>query len=332
MLRLSVLDQTPVAEEGTAAGAVGASVELAQALDVLGFTRLWVAEHHHSPGFAGSAPEILAAVLLGRTRHLRIGTGGVLLPRYDPVKVAEVFKVLAAVYPGRIDLGLGRAGGPAQRFPEQVAQVLAYLGGAGGDAHEAVMPSGVVPPQVWLLGAGTRSAQLAGALGTSFAFAHFLAPAPGGAAFAAYRQALAAGPVADGGGQGVLAVRAVTADTAAKATQLADAMLLWRARKDLGEDRPLPSAATVRAHRWSSRERERAAVHRPSVLHGTPEQVHAAISELAAAHGVREVVVNTLTHDPADRLRSYQLLAEAFALRPPATVADAARVVTAGAA
>ncbi|MEU7278390.1 MsnO8 family LLM class oxidoreductase [Streptomyces sp. NPDC045431] len=327
-LRLSVLDQSPVGEGFTHSDALRASVELAERADALGFTRYWVAEHHHSPGFAGTAPEILAGTLLSRTTRMRIGTGGVLLPRYEAVKVAEVFSVLASLHPGRVDLGLGRAGGPAQGFPQQVREVSRLLGlgegrgEAGGQAREAgplppLVSAPDVPPRLWLLGAGTRSAVLAGELGASFAFAHFLAPEPGVAALEGYRQGLAASAAASAGGpaeKGVLAVRAVVADTREQADGLALSLLLWRSRKDLGEDRPLPSPAEARRHRWSGAEADRAAVNSQALVYGTPEQVREELERLAAAHGVDEIVVNTLTQDPADRVRSYELLAQAFAL------------------
>lgn len=316
-LHLSILDQTPIGEGSTPADALRASVALAEAADLLGYTRYWAAEHHHSPGFAGTAPEILAGALLARTRHMRIGTGGVLLPRYEALKVAEVFAVLAALYPGRVDLGIGRAGGPAHNFEGQLDEVRLRLGltssGLPGPGSGQVVP---VPPQMWLLGAGSRSAQLAGRLGTAFAFAHFLFPAPARAALEAYRAAYAASPGRPAA-QGVLAVRVVTADTAAKAEELAASVVLWRSRKDLGEDLPLPSASTTRNHRWTGQESQRARSNGRVLVSGAPEQVREQLTRLAADHGVDELVVNTLTHDPADRLRSYQLLAELFELPAP---------------
>ncbi|MFJ8589460.1 MsnO8 family LLM class oxidoreductase [Streptomyces sp. NPDC093595] len=319
-VRLSVLDQSPVGEGFTHSDALRASVELAERADALGFTRYWVAEHHHSPGFAGTAPEILAGTLLSRTRRMRIGTGGVLLPRYEPLKVAEVFSVLASLHPGRVDLGLGRAGGPAARFPQQVQEVSRLLGLGGGQGGGAgslpplppLVSAAEIPPRLWLLGAGTRSAALAGELGTSFAFAHFLAPDPGVVALEGYRQGLAAS--AWGPQKGVLAVRVVTADTQERADGLALSLLLWRSRKDLGQDRPLPSVDAARRHRWSTAEAERAAVNSQALVTGTPERVREELERLATAHGVDELVINTLTHDPADRVRSYELLAQVFDL------------------
>jgi luciferase family oxidoreductase group 1 len=126
-LRLSILDQSPVGEGTNGATALRASVELAQHAETWGYTRYWLAEHHFSPGFAGCAPEILAGAILAATSHLRVGTGGVLLPRYEPMKVAEIFATLAGLHPGRVDMGLGRAGGPSGDFSERVKQVATLL-------------------------------------------------------------------------------------------------------------------------------------------------------------------------------------------------------------
>ncbi|MGW9068956.1 MsnO8 family LLM class oxidoreductase [Streptomyces yangpuensis] len=241
--RLSVLDQTPVGEDHTPDQALRASVDLARAAETLGYTRYWAAEHHGSPGFASSAPEILAGALLAHTSHMRIGTGGVLLPRYDPAKVAEVFGVLASLHPGRVDLGIGRAGGLARDFPQRLAQLTALLGEGG------VVPHPPVPPQMWLLGAGRESARLAGLLGTEFTFGHFFSPAGGTEAFDDYRAQFRRATGRPAGG--ALAVRVVTADSAGRAEELAQSLLLWRARKDLGQDAPLPSYETTRRHRWT---------------------------------------------------------------------------------
>ncbi|WP_405010682.1 MsnO8 family LLM class oxidoreductase [Kitasatospora sp. NBC_01539] len=311
MTVLSVLDQSPVSEGGTPADALQATLGLAAEADALGYHRYWVAEHHDSPSFAGTAPEILVAALLGRTRRLRVGSGGVLLPRYPAPKVAEVFRLLAGLHPGRVDLGLGRAGGPGHRFPEQVAQVLRLV---------AQPYEGYRPPEVWLLGAGTGSAELASYLGTRFAFAHFLRPELADPAMRTYRQggATAAGD-ATGGAPGdatggALAVRVIAADTEARARALAASFLLWRSRKDLGVDRPIGPPEDARRHRWTPAESERAAANSRALVAGTPEQVRAELLGLAAAHGVDEIVVNTVAHDPADRVASYRLLAEVFGL------------------
>lgn len=294
MIRLSVLDQSPIGEGSTAAEALRASVELAEAADELGVTRYWLAEHHGSPGFAGTAPEILVPIILGATRRMRVGSGGVLLPRYPARKVAEVFSILADLYPGRVDLGLGRAGGPAESFPQDVADLKRWLGD---------------DPQLWVLGASGSSAALAARLGTAYAFAHFLNPTPGLESMTAYHE-LSPAP------SSALAVRLIVADTESRANDLAQSLLLWRSRKDLGDDRPIPSIETTRNHRWTSTELERASYNSQALIAGTPEQVAPVLTDLTQLHGTGELIVNVLTHDPADRLRTYQLLAQVLGTAP----------------
>ncbi|MEJ2852396.1 MULTISPECIES: MsnO8 family LLM class oxidoreductase [unclassified Saccharothrix] len=293
---LSVLDQSPVPEGGTPAQALRATVDLAIAAEALGYHRFWVAEHHGTAAFAGSAPEITASAVLAVTTSMRVGSGGVLLPRYAPAKVAEVFSILGALHPGRVDLGVGRAGGPAHDFPEKLVELLARL------------PAG---PPLWLLGASTGSAALAAELGTAYCFAHFLNPGPGVAAMTRYRETARR--------RGALAVRVLVADTEAEARRLSRALLLWRARRDLGHDEPIPDPDRAAGHEWSAAERDRAAVGVNALVSGTPEQVRARLLDLADRHGVDELVVNTLTHAPADRLRSYRLLAQALADAPAVT-------------
>ncbi|RSS32732.1 MsnO8 family LLM class oxidoreductase [Streptomyces sp. WAC08241] len=319
-LRISVLDQSPIGEGHSGADALRASLDLARRADLLGFERFWVAEHHRSAGFAGSAPEVLAGAVLAATGRIRVGTGGVLLPRYPALKVAEVFGVLSSLYPGRVDMGIGRAGGPAGDFPARLRELSSVLRlPSGGEPYpgalSAVPP---VPPELWLLGASEGSGAAAGELGVGFAFAHFLVPGPSTRALEAYRAAHAAATGGAGHG-GLLAVRVVVADTRERADELAASLLLWRARKDLGDDSPLPSVETARRHRWTGLEAERAAHHRRSLIHGTAEEVVPRLRALAEANGVRELMVNTLTQDPADRVRTHELLAEGFGLSGTAT-------------
>lgn len=296
--RLSLLDQSPVGEGRTPAEALAATYELAATAEALGHHRFWVAEHHGSRAFAGTAPEVLAAGLLERTGRLRVGTGGVLLPRYSPRKVAEVFRLLAALHPGRVDLGVGRAGGPASDFPDQVRRLLHELAPTPHDD--------TAPPPVWLLGAGTRSARLAAELGTSFAFAHFFNPGLGRAAFEA------ASATSGDRTRRALAVRVIAADTEAEAAGLADAYLLWRSRRDLGHDEPLPSVATAARHAWTADESARAAHNRRALIQGTADKVHQDLTDLVRTHDVDELVLNTLTHDPEARLRSVHLITARF--------------------
>jgi luciferase family oxidoreductase group 1 len=196
MLRLSVLDQSPVPEGATGADALANTLDLAQLADSLGYTRYWVAEHHGTPMLAGAAPEVLIAAIGGITRRIRVGSGGVMLPHYSPLKVAEVFSILAGLYGDRIDLGLGRAPGTDREtmfalqrdrrqgapddFPEQLAELLAYLEDDFPAGHPlarlAALPGGAGRPDVWLLGSSPQSAIWAGQLGLPYAFADFISP------------------------------------------------------------------------------------------------------------------------------------------------------------
>src|SRR5262245_59844452 len=200
MLRLGVLDQSPVRAGGSAADSVHETLELAQAAERLGYQRYWLAEHHATPGLAGSCPEILIGQVAARTRRIRVGSGGVMLQHYSPLKVAENFRVLETLFPGRIDLGIGRAPGSDQltaralqegsgapgfdRFPEQVADLIAFLHDALPADHRfrtvKAMPTGPTAPEIWLLGSSDGSAAIAAELGTAFSFAHFI-NADGGA-------------------------------------------------------------------------------------------------------------------------------------------------------
>jgi luciferase family oxidoreductase group 1 len=303
-LRLSVLDQSPVSEGASRATALTSTVRLAAALDHRGYSRFWVAEHHDSPGFAGSAPEVLVASILEHTERLRVGSGGVLLPRYRAGKVAEVFSVLAALHPGRVDLGIGRAGGPAAAFPDQVAELQQRLGLASDHAAEDA-------PALWMLGTSGSSAELAASAGAGFAFGHFLNPGPGIEAITRYREAFVPAQRRTQS-EAALAVRVVVAATAEAAQELAASVLLWRSRKDRGQDLPFPSVQTTNKHAWSAHELARLAANRENLVHGTPDSVRGELELLAKEHNVTEIIVNTPLGNYADRLLSYELLADAF--------------------
>ncbi|WP_326826464.1 MsnO8 family LLM class oxidoreductase [Streptosporangium sp. NBC_01756] len=307
VLRLSVLDQSPLGEDMTPADALRHTLALARHTDALGYHRFWHAEHHGSASFAGSAPEIMTALVLENTTRLRVGTGGILLPRYHPEKVAETMGTLLRLHPGRVDVGIGRGGGPAPDFDQKVATLHQRLLDIGHDDRAVGEPAG----RLWLLGAGGSTAPLAGHLGAGYAFGHFFAPKKGPAALSDYRQHLRPGHP----GGTLLTVRAVTAEDPERAAALAQAMLLWRARKDLGHDAPIPALTTLARHDWSTAEHTQAALHASSLIHGTPQQVRERLIHLARAHGVTEVMVNTLTADPDDRLASYELLAAQFDVR-----------------
>jgi luciferase family oxidoreductase group 1 len=335
MIALSVLDQSPIREGGSAADAIAESLALAQAADRLGYRRYWVAEHHNADGLAGSAPEIMITRIAGLTERIRVGAGGVMLSHYSAYKVAEIFRVLEALYPGRIDLGLGRAPGSDQRtalalarpgvaptiehYPEQVGDVLAYLAGQAGSEHPfaglKAQPLGPNVPEVWLLGSSDQSAALAAHFGLPFSFAHFITDHLGPEIMEAYRAAYqpsARWPVPEGS----IGVFVICADTEAAAETLALSRDLWRLRLERGWLGPFPSVETARAHAFDEHDRAIVRSNRRRQVVGTPEQCRERLLALAARYGVAEVVVVTITYDFAARLRSYALLAEAFGLRP----------------
>jgi luciferase family oxidoreductase group 1 len=315
-LRLSVLDQSPVGETSSREEAVRSTVRLAAALDGLGYTRFWLAEHHDSPGFAGTSPEILVAAILERTKWMRVGTGGVLLPLYNVEKVAEVFRVLAALHPSRVDLGVGRAGGPSAGYPSQVAALLRLLAQAGPDEAAA-------GPCPWLLGTSRSSFDLAASLGVGYAFGYFLNPAPAVEALTCYQDSFVA-TSARPEPRTALAVRVVVAETAGAALDLTNTVLLWRARKDLGQDLPFPTADAARDHVWSDSEFVRRQARSKNLVYGAPDSVRHDLETLAARHRVSEVIVNTPLPGFGDRLLSYRLLADSFGLRNESAPRDTA--------
>lgn len=327
---LSVLDQCPVPAGSTAAEALAASLDLAAAAERLGYRRYWVAEHHNTPSLASASPEIVVAAVAARTSSIRVGSGGVLLPHYSPLKVAESFRLLHSLYPERIDLGVGRTPGTDpvaeaalqyrpgalgdEHFAEKVVDLLGFLDGDLGPAHPyagvKAVPEGPGGPEVWILGSSSQGAACAAYLGLPFSFAHFITSRFGPQIVRAYRKGFApstrlAAPRVS------VAVAVVCADTEAEARRLATSVSLWRVGAERGPILPPDAAAEVQL---SDAEQARRAQHRADIVAGDPEQVRRALEDLAAAFEVDELVVLTVTHDPQARLRSYQLLAEAFGL------------------
>jgi luciferase family oxidoreductase group 1 len=333
MLTLSVLDQSPIRAGGTPAQAIAESIELAMAADRLGFHRYWLAEHHASDGLAGTAPEILIPRIAQETRHLRVGSGGVMLSHYSSLKVAETFRVLEALYPGRIDLGIGRAPGSDQRtamalqhgpgalgiehFPQQIADLLGYLGGGLPADHPfygvKAQPEGPTAPQVWLLGSSDQSAAYAAHFGTAFSFAHFINDRGGPEVMDAYRRHFR--PTSPGSSpRGSIGVFVLCADTEAAARRLASSRDLWRLRLDHGVLGPIPSVDEAISYPYTERDLARIAFHRRRQVVGAPERVRAELEELAGRYGVDEVVAVSICHEFRARVRSYELLAEVFAM------------------
>ena len=333
--RLSVLDQTPVSDGSTAAAALRNSLDLAQLADRLGFHRYWVAEHHGGGLVAGPSPEVLIGPIAAATRHLRVGSGGVMLPHYSPLKVAESFGVLAGLYPGRIDLGIGRAAGTdpmttraLQRdrshplpddFPQQLEELLAYFERSFPADHPLARLADSLPgepevPEPWLLGSSEQSAIWAGELGLRYAFADFINPR--GAPFAeVYRDGFVAGRLE----QPCLAV-AVRAVVAASEEEAELLSLSWRMAFDLlrrGRLVAVPPPDKAARYFELHPDGEMAPNGKRRRLIGTPEQVRGDIEQAVAAYGAEEAIVITITHDHDARRRSYELLAAEFDLAPP---------------
>jgi luciferase family oxidoreductase group 1 len=333
MFPLSVLDLSPVAAGSTGAQALRNSLDLARHCDALGYSRYWCAEHHNLPSIAASAPEIMIGQIAAVTSHMRIGSGGVMLPNHAPLMVAERFKMLEALFPGRIDLGLGRAPGtdPAtsyalrrrqgisddddflERFNELM--LLETRGFPAGHPFHNIraMPAETPLPPIYLLGSSDYSAQLAAHIGAAFSFAHHFATFPAEEAMRLYRDnfkpsAAHAKPYA------ILGCAAVCADTDEEADRLAKTIDLNLARRNKGEYLPLASPDEAAAYPYSPTDQAAIARNRAKMAVGAPASVKQQLEALVATTKADEVMVTTMLYDHAARKRSYELLAEAFGL------------------
>lgn len=339
---LSVLDQSPISAGRSHRDALQESLELARQADALGFHRYWFAEHHNSHGLACSAPEIMIARVAAETERIRVGSGGVMLPHYASYKVAEQFALLETLYPGRIDLGIGRAPGSDQltaaalageggmrnidNFPRQVQEVALYLKDQIPEGHPFArvhaVPTPEKIPEMWMLGSSDYSATVAAVLGLPFCFAHFIAGPVGAKVMEAFRGHYRPSPDYPEPTASV-AAHVICAPTMEEADRLARGRDVWRLRLDRGMFAPFPTpeeadAVLAEIGDW---ERQRIASARSQQIIGDPEHCKRAIEALATEYGVDEVVIVTITHDFAARCRSYALLADAFALTSAARAA-----------
>lgn len=328
-MRLSVLDQSPIAEGSTPAQALANSIDLARAAERLGYHRFWVAEHHASPALAGTAPEVLLAAIGAATSRIRLGSGGIMLPHYSPLKVAETFSMLAGLYPGRVDLGVGRAPGSDQRtalalqrdrrthapndFPSQLAELLGYLEDDLPANHVFAALAKTLPglphrPAVWLLGSSPDSAAWAAETGLPYCVADFINS--GGAALARdYRAAFAPGRTA--APYTMAALWTVCADSDAEAERLATSARMMMAHLLRGAPIAVPSPDTAAA--WLAANPDAAFRAGRRVIAGSPATVRAGLLAAAAEYGADEVMLVNILHDHDARRRSYELVAEAFA-------------------
>ncbi|MER7460738.1 LLM class flavin-dependent oxidoreductase [Micromonospora sp. NPDC126480] len=324
---LSVLDLAPVARGASAGEALRHTTELARRTEELGYHRFWVAEHHNMPAIASSAPAVLLAHLAAHTSTMRLGSGGVMLPNHAPLVVAEQFGTLEALHPGRIDLGVGRAPGTdqvtalalrrtmeglsAEGFPRELADLMNHFTGEEPGPITAT-PGRGLRPEIWLLGSSGFSAQLAGLLGLPFSFAHHFSAQNTLPALALYRQSFRPSrwlerPYA------MVAVNAVCAETDERAQWLAGPAALSFLRLRAGRPEPLATPEEAAAYPYTELEREFVAQRREGQATGSPETVARQLGDLVARTGADELMLTTLVYDVADRVRSYELIAERVA-------------------
>jgi len=328
-LSLSVLDLAPIASGTTPSQALRQTVDLARLTERLGYTRYWFAEHHSIPSVASSAPEVLIGHVASATERIRVGSGGIMLPNHVPLRVAETFHTLEALHPGRIDLGLGRAPGtdpvtsqalrpfPADQFPAQLTELLALSRGEIPEDHPLrtvrVIPDDVELPPIWILGSSGASARLAGSLGLGYSFARHFSLTPAEPALEAYFESFRPSsqfpePSA------ILALAVVCADSDERARHLAWTMDLSWVRLRSGQLGPLASPEEAMAYPYTPEERALAGAYRKLLVLGDPESVRSQIAALAAEAGVQEVMISTNIYSHEERLRSYELVAQAFGL------------------
>ena len=340
---LSILDQSPIAAGRGPGEAIRETLALARLAEALGYRRYWVSEHHNSGALAGSAPEVLVAAIAATTTRIRVGSAGVMLPHYAALKVAEQFRVLEAIAPGRIDLGLGRAPGSdgrtayalnpagaasgADNFPQQLRDVLGWLGDGLPANHPfaAVKAAPEVPtrPEVWMLGSSDYGAQVAAYFGLPYCFAYFFSDGRGAAeALELYRTGFRPGVLA--APHAAVCVFAVAADTEEEARRQFRSRELWSIRRNRGEYEPIATPEDAASHPYTPAEAAQAERMRARATIGTGAQVWSGLQALSAElGGVQEVAVVTATHDAGVRQRSYRLLAEAAGLGVETTRAAA---------
>jgi luciferase family oxidoreductase group 1 len=334
---LSVLDLSPVGQGSSPAQALRNSVALAGEVERLGYRRFWVAEHHNMPGIASSSPAVLISHVAAATSTIRVGSGGVMLPNHASLVVAEQFGMLEALHPGRIDLGIGRAPGTDQvtaralrrsplnmsvdDFPEQLVELLGFFDGSFAEDHPyrhvTAVPGRGYRPALWLLGSSDYSAHVAALLGIPFSFAYHFAPANMMPALAAYRSAFRPSVVLDAP-YVMLGVAVVCAETDERARWLAAPSALSFVRLRTGRPGLYPTPEEAAEYQFTPLERQTLQSWTSSHVVGSPDTVRAQLLELVERTGADELMVTTMVHAHADRVRSYELLADVWGQHPAA--------------
>ncbi len=333
MIPLSVLDLSPVTTATPASAALHNTLDLARLADRLGYRRYWLAEHHNLANIASSSPDIMIGQVAAVTSRMRIGAGGVMLPNHAPLMVAERFKVLEALFPGRIDLGLGRAPGTdpitsyalrarqdqraGDEFLERFQELLLLENGGFPEGHPfrnvRAVPADVALPPIWLLGSSGYSAELAAAFGLGFAFAHHFADYDPASAMLGYRERFKPTPALQQP-YAILATAAIAADSDAEADRIATSAQLHYVRRAKGEYLPLESPEAAAAYPYTPIDRQRMAAQRARLAVGSASTVKDRLLALARATRADELMITTMVYDHGARRHSYELLAEAFAL------------------
>jgi luciferase family oxidoreductase group 1 len=330
-MRISILDQAPIAANESAREALLNSVSLAQTGEALGYSRYWIAEHHDLPGLACSAPEVMLGYIGAQTNTIRIGSGAVLLPHYRPYKVAEIYNMLATLFPSRIDIGIGRApGGSAEatnalsenflqqvwKMPDLVKDLLNFLedDDQTGNNHSKLSASPLpeVPPEPWLLGTGSKSAILAAENGLSFAFGQFMSDKGGPDITKQYRNSFKPRNAGDSPDV-ILTVSAFCAETLGKAEEIALSSLIWSLQRGKGDGKAgIPPIEEAKKYKLTQDEKKEFARMKERMIIGDPMMVKEKLIQLKADYQADEIMIVTITSSLEDKIQSYKLIAEAL--------------------
>lgn len=327
-LKLSILDQAPIAQSASPQAALQESLKLAQLAENTGYTRYWIAEHHDMPGLACPAPEVMLSYIGAGTCKIRIGAGAILLPHYKPYKVAETFHLLGTLFPGRIDLGIGRApGGSAEAtmalsdnflenvrtMPQKLKELLSFLHNDFPDENMfskvKASPIPAESPEVWLLGTSEKSGKLAAQTGIAYAFGQFMSDKDGAEILKGYRDSFQ--PKYElKQSKSILTVNAVCAETAEKAKEIASSAHLWRMQQLQGINSGVPPIDEAKAYTYSHEEQKMIEAAEAKMVIGNPSEVKKQLLDIERKYGADELMIVTITHSYEDRLKSYKLIAD----------------------
>lgn len=327
-MKLSILDQSPISSGQTSQQALQDSLRLAQEADRLGYKRIWLTEHHDLPGLACSVPEVMISYIGSQTRNIRIGAGAVLLPHYKPYRVAETFNMLATLFPGRVDLGIGRApGGSAEatmalsenylqnvyKMPNLVQELLHFLRVDFPEGHQfsnviaAPVPETI--PEPWILGTSEKSAILAADNGAAYAFGEFMSDKDGANSLQVYRDRFQAKGSLKAP-KTIVTVSVICAEDEEKAKEIALSNTLWRIQVENGERKMVPSLEEVNQYVWKEKDKEMKEKMEAKMIVGSPSQVKNRLLELEEKYQADEIMLNTIIHNLEDRLTSFRLIAK----------------------